>query len=69
MNKPLKGVISKWHLVDNRVSGTCSVYVGDTSQNGITVGQIITTSAVVSIMKIHGATICETRNSRYILVD
>lgn len=68
MNKPFKGVIYDWQIIDNRVKGLCLFHT--TYQNGIADGETITTSDVVRVDQSINPTvrIVETRNSRYVLV-
>ncbi len=66
MNKPLKGVITNWSLIDGRIYGKCAFHT--TCDNGILPGEPITTSSVVNIYTRHGARFAETLNSLYVLV-
>lgn len=66
MQKPFKGVISNWSLVDNRVHGICVLHT--TYDNGIQRGESITTSQVESITHPNGVLVLQTRNSLYVLV-
>lgn len=64
--KPFKGVISGWCMIDNRVHGTCVFHTD--YDNGIERGQRMITSPVHAILNHFGATVCETKNSFYVLI-
>lgn len=64
--KPFKGVISGWYLIDGRVHGTCVFHMD--YNNGIERGRRMTTSLVHTILNQFGATVCETKNSFYVLI-
>lgn len=65
--KPLVGVISSWRLVENRIHGKCVLHK-NAGHNGIEEGFAINTSSVISIVGWDDYKICETKNSRYILI-
>lgn len=66
MNKPFKGVISKWSMFEGRIHGNCVFHT--TYENGIAKGFPITTSPVVAIIDGKGGKHLETKNSWYLLV-
>lgn len=62
--KPLKGAISDWEVVGNRVRGTCSILTDTDFQPG----ESIITSPLIAIYTLASLRYAETENSTYILI-
>lgn len=63
----INGVISSWHMSDERIHGNC--VMRDEYNNGIEAGYPIVTSAVNTIYIKDGKRYATTRNSIYLLLD
>ena len=75
--KPLKGVIRIWRQVGDRIEGIAAFHVDAIPfeysvgrvDNPIVPGLPMRTSPLVSIIRVGGVEIAETKNSLYVLVD
>ena len=70
-HKPFAGIIEKWYRNGDRISGRCAWYFDPikSQYNGIVAGQSMHTSSVFAIKDNGSFSICETRNSIYVLLD
>lgn len=74
--KPMKGVIKDWWWAEDRVRGVAAFHLDSvpiqaalaTPESPIVEGLEMVTSAVESMDKKDGFTVCETANSLYILL-